>query len=80
MEQKFLVPNVRIISRIFLIRGKKVMLDRDLAKLYGVKTMVLNQAVKRNKKRFPPDFMFTISRSEYSDLISQIVISSLGWR
>jgi len=71
-----LLPSERIISRIFLIRGKKVMLDRDLAELYGVRTMVLNQAVKRNSKRFPPDFMFILSRSEFSGLISQFVISN----
>jgi len=57
-----------------LIRGKKVMLDRDLAKMYGVETRILNQAVKRNKRRFPGDFMFMLSREEISR-ISQFVIS-----
>ena len=63
-KENNLISSGRIISRIFLIRGKKVMLDRDLASLYGVKTMVLNQAVKRNKRRFPPDFMFKLTKQE----------------
>ena len=67
-----------IISRIYLIRGKKVMLDRDLAELYGVETRVLNQAVRRNEKRFPEDFMFQLTELEYKNLISQFVISSWG--
>lgn len=71
-----LISRERIISRIFLVRRKRVMLDRDLAELYEVKTMVLNQAVKRNIKRFPLDFMFPLSRSEFSGLISQFVISN----
>lgn len=73
-----LLPGERIISRIFLIRDKKVMLDKDLAYLYGVNTKVLNQSVKRNHKRFPTDFMFQLSRGELSDLKSQIVTSSWG--
>lgn len=74
-----IVPFERIERRIYLIRGQKVMLDRDLAELYGVKTHVLNQAVKRNIKRFPEDFMFKLSLHEARNLISQIVISSSGW-
>ncbi|MCL4321750.1 MAG: ORF6N domain-containing protein [Deltaproteobacteria bacterium] len=62
-------------NKIYLIRNKKVMLDKDLAELYGVETRVLNQAVKRNAKRFPDDFMFTLSREEIMR-ISQIVTSS----
>ncbi len=54
------------------------MIDRDLAELYGVKTMVLNQAVKRNTKRFPGDFMFQLNKNEMKSLISQIVISKRG--
>ena len=69
-----LVPAQRIERVIYLIRGQKVMLDRDLAQLYGVETRVLNQAVRRNKDRFPNDFMFTLTRQEVRDL-SQIVIS-----
>ena len=64
-----------VATRILEIRGKKVMLDRDLAKLYGVETRVLNQAVKRNIDRFPPDFMFSLTRQEIMNL-SQFVISS----
>lgn len=66
----------RIINKIYLIRGKKVMLDRDLAELYGVETRVLNQAVRRNGKRFPDDFMFQLSTKELEDWKSQIVISN----
>jgi len=69
-----LIPAQRIERVIYLIRGQKVMLDRHLAQLYGVETRVLNQAVRRNKDRFPNDFMFTLTRQEIRDL-SQIVIS-----
>jgi len=65
----------RIASVIHVIQGKKVMLDRDLAVLYGVQTRVLNQAVKRNRSRFPPDFMLELTRQEIRN-ISQSVISS----
>jgi len=65
-----------IVSKIYLIRGKKVMIDRDLALLYGVETRVLNQAVKRNPKRFPDDFMFQMSGEEMENWKSQIVISN----
>lgn len=80
MEEKTteIVPYEQIEGKIYLLRGKKVMLDRDLAVLYGVKTMVLNQAVKRNIKRFPADFMFVLSEVEAKNLRSQFVISSLG--
>ena len=54
------------------------MLDRDLARLYGVETKVLNQAVKRNIKRFPEDFMFQLNNEEFTNLMSQIVTSSWG--
>lgn len=66
----------RIEQIIYVIRSYKVMLDSDLADLYGVKTKVLNQAVKRNKERFPDDFMFQLNKSEYQNLRSQIVTSS----
>lgn len=72
---KELIPIERIENKIYLIRSQKVMLDRDLAGLYGVKTFVLNQAVKRNLDRFPSDFMFCLTRQEILS-ISQIVISS----
>ena len=72
---KSLVPVERIERAILLIRGQKVMLDRDLANLYGVETRVLNQAVRRNIQRFPEDFMFELTRNEIQR-ISQIVTSS----
>lgn len=66
-----------ISSHILTLRGKQVMLDRDLAGLYQVETRILNQAVKRNIERFPDDFMFQLSKDEFENLKSQIVISSL---
>jgi hypothetical protein len=71
-----LVPPERIERSILLIRGQKVMLDRDLAQLYGVETRALNQAVRRNIDRFPEDFMFRLTREEIMR-ISQFVISSV---
>lgn len=65
-------------SKIYEIRGQRVMLDRDLAELYQVTTSALNQAVKRNSKRFPSDFMFQITNQEFTNLKSQIVTSSWG--
>ena len=65
---------------IYEIRGQKVMLDFDLAKLYQVETKVLNQAVRRNIKRFPDDFMFQLDNKEFANLKSQIVTSSWGGR
>jgi hypothetical protein len=67
-----------IASKIYEVRGQRVMLDGDLAELYAVETKVLNQAVRRNRHRFPEDFMFIISDEEYSNLKSQIVTSSWG--
>lgn len=75
-ENTFVVPEEILASKIFLIRGIKVMLDRDLAELYGVDTRVLNQAVKRNASRFPKDFMFQLTPLEFENWISQIVISN----
>ncbi len=71
-----LIPDERIINRIFFIRGKKVMIDKDLAELYGVETRTLNQAVRRNLKRFPDDFMFELTKQEMEIWKSQIVITS----
>jgi len=71
---KRIVPIEVIEQKIYLIRGHKVMLDRDLAELYGVETRVLNQAARRNIDRFPSDFMLTLTREEIRNL-SQIVIS-----
>ncbi len=71
-----LVPVERIFGKIFLIRDTKVMLDRDLAELYGVETRVLKQAVRRNIKRFPSDFMFDLTKEEFQNWRSQIVMSN----
>ena len=67
-----------ITSKIYLIRGMKVMIDKDLAELYSVPNKVLNQAVKRNIKRFPEDFMFELNYDEYKALRSQIVTLKKG--
>lgn len=69
---------VRIQNLIYEIRGVKVMLDSDLAKLYGVETFNLNKAVKRNLQRFPADFMFQLTKEEYHSLIFQNGISKSG--
>jgi hypothetical protein len=61
------------------VRGERVMLDADLARLYGVETGDLNRAVKRNARRFPDDFMFVLNKQEVANLICQIGISSSGW-
>ena len=74
-----LIPVERIERAIFLIRGHKVMLDADLAELYGVSVGRLNEAVKRNRNRFPDDFMFQLTKHEFEDLKSQFAISSSGW-
>jgi hypothetical protein len=71
-------PVALIESRIYLIRGQKVLLDADLASLYQVETKVLNQAVRRNRERFPADFMFQLTRKEDEALRSQIVTSNEG--
>lgn len=68
----------QIQSKIYLIRGYQVMLDSDLAELYGAETKVLNQSVRRNLKRFPDDFMFQLTKDEYEALKSQIVTSKAG--
>jgi len=67
-----LVPAERIERTILLIRGHKVILDRDLAKLYGVETRDLNKAVNRNQDRFPSDFMIRLTRSEFNNLKFQL--------
>lgn len=71
-----ILPDETIISKIYMIRGKKVMIDRDLSELYDVETRVLNQAVRRNEKRFPEDFMFQMTKEEMENWKSQIVISN----
>jgi hypothetical protein len=67
--------NDEIISQIYFIHGRKVMLDSDLARIYRVETRILNQAVKRNQDRFPVDFMFQLTSDEFTNLMSQFVIS-----
>lgn len=67
-------------SKIYLIRGEQVMLDSDLAELYGVETRRLNEQVRRNQDRFPSDFMFQLTAQEYNNLISQNATSSWGGR
>lgn len=75
IKQPSLVPMERIENSIYLIRGEKVMLDRDLAALYRVSTKALKQSVKRNLNRFPGDFMFVLNPTEFRDWRSQIVTS-----
>lgn len=70
-----MISDELVMNKIYLMRGQKVMLDRDLAELYGVTTGNLNLAVKRNKKRFPADFMFQLTKEELEGLILQIAIS-----
>ena len=72
-----LIINNGIAGKIYLIRGVQVMLDRDLAELYGVQTRVFNQSVKRNIERFPEEFRFQLTKEEFEDWRSQIVTSSL---
>lgn len=74
-SQQSVVPKERIENLIVLVRGRKVMLDQDLADLYGVETKRLVQAVKRNPDRFPEDFMFQLTKDEFDILRSQIVTS-----
>ena len=76
--KKELAVSGKIESKIFMIRGLQVMLDRDLAALYGVPTSRLNEAVKRNGERFPSDFMLRLTRDEWESLISQFAISKQG--
>ncbi len=78
MENEILLSQELISDKIYFIRNQKVMFDRDLAELYGIETRVLNQAVKRNSTRFPEDFMFELTQTEFSNLISQFVTSSWG--
>jgi len=72
-SKKISVPTEIIATKVYLVRGQKVMLDRDLADLYGVQTKTLKQAVRRNIDRFPSDFMFELTNEEQKSLRSQIV-------
>jgi hypothetical protein len=77
-EKQSLVPAERIEQAILLIRGQKVMLSHDLAKLYGVPTKALTQAVKRNSRRFPEDFLFQLTKAELDEWRSHFVTSNPG--
>lgn len=79
MARRAVVPIERIATAIHLIRGHRVMLDGDLAVLYGVTTGRLNEQVKRNRGRFPADFTFRLTAEEAADLKSQFATSSRGW-
>jgi hypothetical protein len=74
-KSESLIPIERIAQKIYVIRGERVLLDSDLAAIYGVETRVFNQAIKRNLLRFPDDFMFQLALDEYESLIFQIGIS-----
>ncbi len=78
MDDHSLLSEETISNKIYFIRGQKVMLDRNLALLYGIENRILNQAVKRNLSRFPVDFMFQLTEIEYHSLRSQIVILKKG--
>ena len=77
-NQESHIPETLVTSKIYIVRNKKIMLDRDLAELYEVETRVLNQAVNRNIERFPEEFMFQLTNEEFEILKSQIVTSSWG--
>ena len=78
-ELSILIDEQKILNRIYIIRNEKVMLDRDLAELYGIETRTLKQAVKRNIERFPKDFMFEMKVSEMDRMVSQNVIPSKSY-
>lgn len=78
-EHELAIPSEQIATRILLIRGQKVMLDSDLAALYGVTTARLNEQVRRNRVRFPEDFAFRLTRDEYANLMSQVATSRSSW-
>lgn len=71
-----MLPTLIIQQKIYVIRGEQVMLDYDLAEMYGIETKVLKQAVKRNINRFPSDFMFQLTKEEFKSLRSQFVTSN----
>ena len=77
-SQQVVLPETLVTSKIYVVRNKKIILDRDLAELYEVETRVLNQAVTRNMERFPEEFMFQLSPEEFEILMSQTVTSSWG--
>jgi len=77
-KSKSIIPDEVVLTKIYNIRNQKVMLDYDLSELYGVETKALKQAVRRNAKRFPRDFMFELTKDEFNNLRSQIVTSKSG--
>jgi hypothetical protein len=77
-KNKLLLSDEAIMNKIYLVRGHRVMLDRDLAELYDVETKVLKQAVRRNLMRFPKDFMFEMTKKEFENWRSQVVTSNSG--
>jgi hypothetical protein len=77
-KNEMMIPEEVIMSKIYIIRGQKVMIDKDLAELYEVETKALKQAVKRNLDIFPEHFMFELNEAEFTNLRSQIVTSSWG--
>ncbi len=79
-ESKPVLSDGIVVSKIYVIRGQKVMIDQDLAELYEVETRRLNEQVKRNKDRFPDDFMFQLTKEEFDNLKSQNATSSWGGR
>ena len=80
MDDILIIPDTVVINKIHFIRGNKVMLDSDLADLYGEETRRLNEQIKRNIERFPSDFMFQLTENEFENLKSQFATSSWGGR
>ncbi len=78
MSKEITIPEEIITNKIYLIRGQKVMIDKDLAELYGVETKQLKRQVRRNIERFPEDFMFELTKQEFDNLRSQFGISNWG--
>ncbi|MBP6430979.1 MAG: ORF6N domain-containing protein [Ferruginibacter sp.] len=78
-ELQALVIEQKILNRIYVVRGEKIMLDKDLAELFRIETRVLKQAVKRNTDRFPKDFMFEMTAKEIDSMVSQNVIPSKSY-
>ncbi len=79
-SSQMMIPDEIVMQKIYMIRGRNVMLDQDLAELYDVKTKRLNEQVKRNISRFPDDFLFQLNKEEFNDLKSQFATSSWGGR
>lgn len=79
-ENKLSIPDEIVMNKIYVLRGQKVMIDSDLAELYGVETRVLNQAVGRNLERFPEDFMFQLNEKEWNNFTEEKNTSNWGGR